>query len=123
MKQPFVCRTLILTAAAAMTAMTLAGCGGTAKDQFYIFDNITSGYTQGAPKGIGLPFECKQEDGSVAFTFASSEEPAEVLIVTSSENGTIKGHFADHKELVFELLTDVDVDGFDSLTYTDNAEE
>lgn len=89
------------------------------KDQFYVFSDDNYGYTDDATTGMGLPFDCKQDEGAVYFTFGGAGESEEKLIVTSVENGIVHGYFegVEDRELVFEPVKDAQPEGFNAQNY------
>ncbi len=89
------------------------------KDQFYVFSDDNYGYTDDAVTGMGLPFDCKQDEGAVYFTFGGTGESEEKFIVTSTEDGKIYGYFdgTEDRELVFEPVTDAKPEGFNAQNY------
>ncbi len=91
------------------------------KSYFYVFDSEETGHTDDGTVGIGVPFACKQEDGSVSFSFGGDDGIWDVLTVDSVENGIVKGHFEDGLELVFEPVAGVDPEGFDAQNYLSEA--
>ncbi len=93
------------------------------KNYFYIFNDGSNGYTEDGTNGIGLPFASTQEGETVKFTYGGAGEEAEVLTVTSFENGIVTGHFDDGLELVFEPVSDADPDNFSAENYVNGPED
>lgn len=88
------------------------------KTNFYVFNTDTYGYTaDGTNHGIGLPFDYKQNDGSVRFQFGGAGEYEDVFTVKAVENGKIIGAFDDGLMIVFEKIDGVDPDTFDAENY------
>ncbi len=94
------------------------------KNYFYVFSEDTYGYTDDSNTGIGLPFDCRQDEGAVIFTFGGADESEEKLIVTSALDGMVYGYFdgAEDRPLVFELLYDADPIGFNAQNYMSNGD-
>ena len=95
------------------------------KTYFYVFNGEDVGYTaDGDNDGIGVPFTAEQSDGDVAFLFGSADEAEEHLIITEVTDGLIYGYFEDVPErpLVFELLADVEAEGFSAENYVNGPE-
>ncbi len=94
------------------------------KEYFYVFSDDNYGYTDDAKSGLGVPFDCKQDEGIVSFTFGGSDPKEEKLHITSADNGFIYGYFegAEDKGLVFELVSDADPIGFNAQNYLSNGE-
>ena len=93
------------------------------KTYFYVFQEDTYGHTDDGATGTGVPFNVEQADGSVSFTFGGEGEAADVLTVSSFENGIVTGHFDDGLELVFERVDGVDADSFDAQDYLSGSED
>ncbi len=94
------------------------------KHYFYVFSEDSYGYTDDSESGTGLPFDCRQDEGAVIFTFGGASESEEKLIVSSVENGMVYGYFegAEDRPLVFELLADADPEGFNAQNYTSTGD-
>ena len=71
--------------------------------------------------GIGVPFSCKQTEGSIEFSFGGDDVTPDILTIDSAENGIVKGHFDDGKVLVFEPVADVDPSTFDAQNHLSAA--
>jgi len=88
------------------------------KDYFYVFYDETSGHTDDGSVGMGLPFECRQKDGFVIFSFGGADpENEETLTIESFENGVITGYFNNHESLIFIPVPKVNPDKFDAQKY------
>lgn len=89
------------------------------KDYFYIFEDVSFGYTEQGPEGIGVPFSCTQEDGKVSFLFGSDSEDPEVFNVTEVKGDFVYGYFegVEDRPLVFELLVNQDPATFKAENY------
>ena len=95
-------------------------------DYFYIFYDEKSGHTEENKRKTGLPFSCVQTVDSVKFKFGGSDEPEEVLKVSSVKNGVIEGSFNDGRLIIFTPVFNVNPDKFvpdDILTKIDNYQE
>ena len=89
---------------------------------FYVFTDETTGYTDDAESGTGLPFNCEQKDGTVTFYMGGAEENIEeVLTVDSVEGGKILGHLDDGINLTFVLEENADPDNFYAKNYINEA--
>ncbi|MCR5474845.1 MAG: hypothetical protein K6F28_06535 [Lachnospiraceae bacterium] len=90
------------------------------KTYFYVFNTEEYGHTDdGENEGMGLPFDVRQADGEVRFTFGSVDEDEDVLVITKAENGKVYGYFKDlpDRPLVFEKVPGLDADTFDAVNY------
>ncbi len=95
-----------------------------AKSYFYIFHDENSGYTADGRNGIGLPFTCAQQEDSIIFHFGGEDDYGMVLNISSEEDNVINGMFDNNgNELVFERISDVNVDNFDAVAYANNHDE
>ena len=87
------------------------------KGYFYIFYDETSGYTEEAEMGIGLPFSCEQTEDSVKFKFGGAYEPEEIFKIKSIKNNIMSGSFKDGILLEFIPVPNADPDQFDAIEY------
>ena len=87
-------------------------------DDFYIFYDDKSGYTQDGEMGIGLPYSCAQINGYVKFRFGGVDEPEEILTIQSAEDAKITGSFKDGLIHEFVLIPNANPDDFDAVEYT-----
>lgn len=97
--------------------------GVAARDYFYVFYDENAGYTEDGNTGMGLPFACKQSEGKIEFSFGGADENWDVFTITSTANGIITGAFDDGVTQNFELLSNVDPDGFSAENYMHPASE
>ena len=88
------------------------------KDFFYIFYDEKSGHTDDGRVGMGLPFECKQINGGVQFSFGGVDpENEELLTIETVKNGIITGYFNEGEKLIFISVKNVNPDKFDAQKY------
>ena len=90
---------------------------------FYVFTDETYGYTQdGEAENTGVPFDVKQADGKAAFSFGGETALESELVISSVENGVVKGAFDDGIELIFEPVDGVDPETFSAENYVNGPE-
>lgn len=87
---------------------------------YYVFYDNYSGEILDAEEGIGSGFGCEQSKDTVMFhiSTASDNSPMQMSI---DSYGNIFGYL-DGNVMVFNLLEDVDPDGFDPKTYSDDEQ-
>ncbi|SEA90457.1 hypothetical protein SAMN02910384_02679 [Pseudobutyrivibrio sp. ACV-2] len=87
------------------------------KTYFYVFNGDGTGSIEDGAADTSNYFEYKIGKKDVTFYIGSIDPIEEKFTVKSSEDGYVYGSFEDGLELVFEPVSDVEVDSFNATNY------